>query len=121
MDSSSTAAAVSLNTDTKCLWLSDPIAADDLKSIWTANGFSATITKIWCESDQTVNADLQVDDGTPADVNGTDLVCDATPAEDEAMGGDATLADGDRLDLAIASVSGSPTWLSICWTVDYDF
>lgn len=121
MDSTGTSTPVSLATDTKCLWLSNPTDVDDLKSIWIANGFSATITKIWCESDQTVNADLQVDDGTPADVDGTDLVCDATPAEDESIGGDPTLADGDRLDLAITSVSGSPTWLSICWTVQYDF
>lgn len=121
MNSAGVTAPVSLSTDTKCLWLSDPADTDDLKSVWIANGFSATITKIWCESDQTVNADLQVDDGTPADVDGTDLVCDTTPAEDESMGGDPTLADGDRLDLAIASVSGSPTWLSICWTVNYDF
>ena len=107
-------------TDTKCIYFEDPTADDDFKSIWTANGFAATITKIWCESDQTVNMDLQTDDGTPSDVNGADLVCDSTPAEDESMGGDATLADGNRLDLAITSVSGTPTWVSICWTFQYD-
>ena len=64
--------------------------------------------------------DLAVDDGTVADVNGTDLVCDSTPAEDESMGGDATLADGDRLDLLVTSVSGTPTWVSICWTYQFD-
>ena len=64
--------------------------------------------------------DLAVDDGSVADVNGTDLVCDATPAEDESMGGDATMADGDRLDLLITSVSGTPTWVSICWTYTAD-
>lgn len=109
-----------LYTDTKCIWFEDPTADDDFKSIWTTNGFASTITKIWCESDQTVNMDLQIDDGSPADVNGTDLVCDSTPAEDESMGGDATMADGDRLDLAITSVASTPTWVSICWTITKD-
>lgn len=111
---------VELYTDTKGIWFEDPTAADDFQSIWTANGFAATITKIWCESDQTVNMDLQVDDGTPANVNGTDLVCDSTPAEDETLSGDVTMADGDRLDLVITSVSGTPTFVSIFWTFTYD-
>ena len=61
---------------------------------------------------------LQWDDGTPADVNGADLDCDTTPALDESMGGDPTLADGDRLDLIIDSGTGG--WLSVCWTFTYD-
>lgn len=115
-DATGKLACAAPHTDTQCYWLEDPLATDDRQSIWTVNGFAATITKMWCESDQTVNMDLQIDDGTPADVNGTDLVCDSTPAEDEAMGGDATMADGDRLDFAITSVSGTPTWVSMCWT-----
>jgi hypothetical protein len=106
--------------NTKCVYIENPTADDDLKSIWTTNGFAATITKMWCESDQTVNMDLQVDDGSPADVNGSDLQCDSTPAEDESMGGDATMADGHRLDVAIESVSGDPTWVSFCWTYTID-
>jgi hypothetical protein len=108
-----------LYTDTKCIYFEDPTADDDFKSIWYAKQ-AATITSMWCESDQTVNADLQVDDGSAADVNGTDLVCDSTPPEDTSMGGDATLASGDRLDLAVESVSGTPTWVSICFTFSYD-
>ena len=106
------------DTDVKCFWLENPTATDDLQSVWISNGFTKTISKIWCESDQTVNLDLQVDDGTPADVNGTDLVCDSTPAEDESLSGDTSMADGDRLDIAITSVSGSPTWVSVCATLD---
>ena len=120
MSADSVVADTELYTDTKCIYFEDPTATDDFNSIWTANGFAATITKIWCESDQTVNMDLAVDDGSVADVNGTDLVCDSTPAEDESMGGDATLADGDRLDLLVTSVSGTPTWVSICWTYTKD-
>ena len=112
------AADAELYTDTKCIYFEDPTADDDFKSIWFAKQ-AATLTSIWCESDQTVNLDLQVDDGSPADVNGTDLVCDTTPPEDTSLAGDATMASGDRLDLAITSVSGTPTWVSVCWTFEY--
>lgn len=104
-------------TDTKCLYLEDPTADDDLQSIWankTANDF--LLTEIWAESDQTVNFDLQIDDGTPADVNGTDISPAAGEAEDTSLSGDTTLAAGEELDLVITSVSGTPTWISICWT-----
>ena len=112
------AADAELYTDTKCIYFEDPTADDDFKSIWFAKQ-AATLTSVWCESDQTVNLDLQVDDGSPADVNGTDLVCDTTPPEDTSLAGDATMASGDRLDLAITSVSGTPTWVSVCWTFEY--
>lgn len=102
---------------TACVYIEDPTADDDLQSIWankTANDF--LLTEIWGESDQTVNFDLQVDDGTPADVNGTDISPAAGEAEDTSLSGDTTLAAGEELDLAITSVSGTPTWVSICWT-----
>jgi len=106
-------------TDTKCIWIQDPVAGDDLKSIWFAKQAN-TISSLWCESDQTVTAMLQVDDGTAADVDSVDLTCDSTPPEDTSLDGDATMASGDRLDLDVASVSGTPTWVSICWTTAYD-
>lgn len=108
-----------LYTDTKCIRFESPVAADDLKSIWYAKN-ATTITSLWCESDQTVTAMLQVDDGTPADVDSVDLTCDSTPPEDTSLDGDATLAAGDRLDLDVASVSGTPTWVTICWTATKD-
>ncbi len=104
-------------TDTKCIWFEDPTDADDFKSIWankTANDF--LFTTIWGESDQTVSFDLQVDDGTPADVSGTDIVPTAGEAENGSLSGDTTLAADEELDLIITSVSDTPTWVSICWT-----
>lgn len=106
-------------TDTKCLYWESPVATDDFKSIWFAKQ-AATITSIWCESDQTVTSMFQVDDGTPADVDSVDLTCDSTPPEDTALNGDATLASGDRMDIDVASVSGTPTWVSMCFTFTYD-
>lgn len=103
--------------DTKCIWFENPTASDDFKSIWqnsTANDF--LITGLKCDSDQTIDWDLQIDDGTPADVNGTDIQCVAGEAEDTTLSGDTTLAVGEELDLAVTSVANTPTYVSICWT-----
>lgn len=114
------AADAELYTDTKCVWLQNPTASDDLKSIWRSK-IASTITSLWAESDQTVTFMLQIDDGTPQDLDSSDLAPAAGTAEDTSLsGGDTTMAAGDRLDIDIASVSGTPTWVSICWTFTYD-
>jgi hypothetical protein len=103
--------------DTKCLWFEDPTADDDFKSIWankTANDFQ--VTEIWAESDQTVTFMLQLDDGTPADCDTVDLAPAAGEAEDTSLDGDCLVAAGEELDLDIASVGSTPTWVSICFT-----
>lgn len=103
-----------LYTDTFGLWFEDPTADDDFQSIFENDfGKDLTIIEISCESDQTVNLDLQVDDGTPADVNGTDLVCNSTGVDDISFAGDSTISDNETVDLAITSVSGTPTWVKI--------
>ncbi|MCR4307117.1 MAG: hypothetical protein NUV80_00995 [Candidatus Berkelbacteria bacterium] len=112
-------ADVELYRDTKCYRIETPVATDDDKSIWFAKG-AFTLTSIWAESDQTVTFMLQVDDGTVADVDSVDLAPAAGTAEDTALNGDATMAAGDRLDLDLVSVSGTPTWVSICWTGTWD-
>lgn len=108
-------------TDTKCYRMQFPTAADDDKSIWinnTANQF--TVTKLWCESDQTTTLMLQVDDGSPADMDSADLSCTSTPATDTALNGDATIAAGDRVDVDLVSVASSPTWATVCFTGTWD-
>ena len=107
-----------LYTFSKTIWFENPTAADDFKTIWTTQK-AVTLTSISCESDQTVNFDLQVDDGTPTGVNGSDIAC-TTYATDSSLAGDTTVAAGDRLDLAITSVSGTPTWVSITFEGTYD-
>ena len=99
------------------IWFEDPVATDDFKSIWankTANDF--IITEIWAESDGDIDFDLQVDDGSPADVNGADVEVEANEVEDTSMGGDATVAAGEELDLVVTAVDDTPTWVSIMWT-----
>lgn len=91
---------------------------DDITSLWRAPA-AITISEVWCETDTgTATADLQIDDGTPADIMGTDLTCDASGEVDNTSltGG---MADGDRLDLAITSVASSPTRLTFC--VEYTY
>lgn len=102
---------------TFCYRTSDPTASTDDDSIWankTSNDF--LITELWCESDQTIDWDLQVDDGTPADVNGADIQCAAGEAEDTTLSGDTTVAAGEELDLEVTSVASTPTWVTVCWT-----
>lgn len=108
-----------LYTDTKCIRFESPTAADDFKSIWMAKT-ACTITSIWAESDQTVTFMLQVDDGSAADVDSVDLAPAAGTAEDTSLNGDVTMAAGDRLDIDLVSVSGTPTWVTICWTCTLD-
>ena len=113
-------ADVELYTDTKCVWWESPVAGDDFKSVWvndTAN--TATVTKLWCESDQTATLMLQVDDGSAADMDSVDLICVSTPDTDTSLDGDATIAATDRVDVDVASVSGTPTWVSVCFTFTY--
>ncbi len=94
-----------------------PVDTDDNKSIWTnRTGKTLTITDLWCESDQTVTMMPQVDDGSAADMDSVDLVCVSTPDTDTALDGDATVADGDRIDIATTSVASTPTWASVCMT-----
>lgn len=108
-----------LYTDSKCVYLASPTSADDLKSIWRSK-IASTLTSIWAESDQTVTFMLQVNDGTPADVDSVDLAPAAGTAEDTSLNGDATMGAGDRLDIDLVSTSGTPTYVAICWTLTYD-
>lgn len=103
---------------TKGIWFETPTAADDFKSIWGPNGFGVTLTAIKCETSPGTSTalDLQIDDGSVADVNGTDIVCGDSMVEDESLGGDTGLDDDEQLDLAITSVSGAPSWISIQWS-----
>ena len=79
-----------------------------------------TITEIWCEGDNAAGStlDLQIDDGSPADVAGADLDCDDTPATDN-TGLTGGMAAGDRLDM-VMTAAGSNTWVSVCWKYTHD-
>lgn len=104
-------------TFTECFPIYSPTAGildtDDIATLWRAPQ-AITITELWCETDTgTVTADLQIDDGSPADIMGTDLVCDSSSEVDN-TGLTGSMADGDRLDLLITSVASSPKRLTFC-------
>ena len=89
-----------------------------INSIWRASA-ALTIAEVWCETDTgTVTMDVQIDDGTPADVMGDDLVCAATAVLDD-TGLTGGMAEGDTLDFAIASVATNPERLTLC--IEYSF
>lgn len=92
---------------------------DDITSLWRAP-YAVTVTEVWCETDTgTVTADMQIDDGTPADIMGTDLVCDAT-SEVDSTSLSGAMASGDRLDLSITSVASSPKRATFCVQYNYN-
>ncbi len=109
-------------TFTECSTLYAPTAevadTDDITSVWKAPE-AITITEVWCETNTgTVNMDVQIDDGTPADVMGADLACASTAVSDS-TGLTGSMAAGDRLDWAITSVATNPTRLTVC--IEYTY
>lgn len=108
---------------TECFPLYAPTAGiadtDDIQSMWRAPA-AITINEVWCETDVgLVVADLQIDDGTPADVMGSDLACDSS-SEFDITGLVGAMAAGDRLDLAITSVPVASDRLTFCVNYTYN-
>ena len=89
---------------------------DDIATLWRAP-WGTTITSIWCKTDTgTITANLQNNDGTPADIATSDIVCNAAGAETSTLEStEQVINRGDFLGLDIASLTGSPTELTMCW------
>ena len=102
-------------TDVKGFVLLNPVDADDIESIWRPSNFSVTIVSIYCETDAgTVTMDLEIDDGTPATVNGSVITCTTSGVDDSSLAGDTGLDADERLDLEITTVT-TATRLSVFW------
>jgi len=98
----------------------DPTATDDFNS-FDHTKHNVTITSIYCETDTgTVNLDVNIDDGTPAGINGSDIVCTSTGVEDAILAGDTSYLSGEKLDLAITSVATTPGYLTVIVQGTYD-
>ena len=106
-------------TESKCIYFEDPTADDDFNSIWRTTK-AVTITEVWCDSDQTIDFDLQEDDGSPADIIGVDLQCATTENSTSTAFSDASIAANSEIDLVVTSVANTPTWVSICFTYTKD-
>jgi hypothetical protein len=109
------------DTQTKCYRMADVDTSYDDESIFSnQEGMTWTIINMWCDSDDSgMTFDFQIDDGTPADVNGgAGVVCNKT--KDTVFGGDAgdqEVLDGETVDLDIIATVGSPTWATFCMTI----
>lgn len=103
---------------TTCFYLPQSLVSTSAayRSVWRvpyANGMTAT--EIWCESDGTVPFAFENDDGSATNVDSGQITCNSSTNTDSTMsGGDAVFADGDRLDIVLGTVSGSPTFVAMC-------
>ena len=118
MSGDSVEADAELFTDSKCLWFESPTAVDDFQSIWRSSQ-AITFTKVWAESDQTVTFNLVEDATGTSSILSANLAPAAGTASTTSFA-DASFAAGSRLDLVAVSVSGTPTWVSICWDYTKD-
>jgi len=98
-----------------CMTIPDPVTSETIESVWRASR-AVTITQIWCETDAgTVGLDIDIDDGTPLGINGTDISCAVSAGtSDTAFANSAVLAAGDRLDISIGTVTTAVS-LRVCW------
>ena len=103
-----------------CMYLETPVTDEDLSSVFRAP-VAITVTEIWCETDAgTVGLDITIDDGTPLAINGSDIVCPvSTGIADSTFANSAAVADGNRLDVNVGTVT-TAVRLSLCveYTVD---
>ncbi|MCK9544746.1 MAG: LamG domain-containing protein [Novosphingobium sp.] len=96
----------------------DPVDTDDFTSVdyRQSGSFDVTLNAIFCEtSSGSVEFDLQIDDGSPADINGTDIVCDSSGILDSSLAGDVSFDAGDKIDISITTVTDTPGDIKIFW------
>lgn len=109
-----------LETRQACVYIEDPVTDEEFLSVWRAP-IAVTVTEIWCETDAgTVALDLEIDDGSPLGINGSDISCAvSTGTSDTSFLNSAALAQNNTLDIDLGTVA-TATRLSVCWrhTVD---
>ena len=111
--------ATANKTHEVCMYLADPVTAEQLETVWRAP-VAITATEIYCETDAgTVGFDFNNDDDTPTGVNGSDISCASTGTTDSSFAGDAAFAAGDRLDIDVGTVA-TAVQVSFClrYTID---
>jgi hypothetical protein len=110
-----------LKTFDHCWQRANPETDEEWYAIWRAPT-AVEITEIYCEvtGGTSVALDLEIDDGGPDKVNGSDIVCDVGGQLDDSLGGTTAMADGYTMDVDFGAVTGEVTQLSVCfeYTVD---
>jgi len=105
-----------LKTKDHCITIADPATDDEWYTVWRAPT-AVTITEIYCEvtGGTSVVFDFEIDDGAITGVNGSAVTCTTSGVTDSTMGGDAAMADGDKMDLDMGTVTGTVTQASFCF------
>ncbi|MDH3727978.1 MAG: hypothetical protein OER77_10645, partial [Myxococcales bacterium] len=98
-------------------------ATADIPSMWGEFPFAFQLTKVWCEVEEnTATINLQRDDGAPADMLSSDLVCDTTEQDSCASGCDVNtiaaaednVAVGEQIDFNVVSIGADVNRINLC-------
>lgn len=131
---------VELITEQFCWVFYDPATALpatlDPTSIWSNRARAITVKEFWCETDaNTATVNVQRDDGTPANLLSSNIVCDTSPGQNSCADGDGpgggncavdtiaaaedNIAEDEEFDHVTVSL-GTINRLSVCikYTVD---
>jgi len=96
--------------------------ADDQLTIFANRlGFGITITDVWCESDAgTPIINIQLDDGTPADVLSSNLTCTTGGATGTIDTGQDNIANTNKIDFVMVTAGGvaKRTTIIVKYTID---
>lgn len=95
-----------------CFALEDPVDADDDVPIYFPRE-PITVTDVYCEVDGGTSVALTISDGTNALEA---ITCDADGAEDDGSIANGTFTANERMEIDLASSSGTNTWLVGCIT-----
>lgn len=107
--------------DEECWYLEDPVTDEELYTVWRAP-VALTVDELYCEvtGGTSVEADLEIDDGTPTGINGSVITCTTSGVTDGTLAGDVNAAAGDRIDIDLGTVTGTVTSFSICMKYTHD-
>ena len=94
------------------------VVSEPHTAVWSAPG-AITLTKISCEvtGGTSIMADLAIRRGSasPVSVNGANLLCPPGGATYTNLGGQTAMNEGDRIDVNIGGVTGTPASFRITW------
>lgn len=95
-----------------CFSLETPVDADDNVPIYFPRE-PITVTDVYCEVDGGTSVAMTISDGTNALEA---ITCDADGAEDDGSIANGTFTANERVEIDLASTSGTNTWLAGCVT-----
>jgi len=102
-------------------FINEPTDANDEKNIdYAAQNITLDCIACIVDGGGELDMDLQIDDGSPADVNGTDITCNAAGVLDCTLGGDVDFDQTDYLDIVVTSTSSTCDSFSVWWTGKQD-